>query len=1121
MATVGTAYVVVRAITSQVENDIKNGLQKGVDAAAKAGDDAGRRFDKNFNRGGGGRGGMFGKLAEDAERARLTLRRLTITNYFVTPAVTGLVGAIGSLVAALGPLATILSRASQSAVVLGSSLSAILQGAIVAKVGIGGVADAIKAGIKAKDEEVDGNKRIEDALKRVEQARIRLRNIIDKEAPERLAAAREAAARAEDAAADAIINAERSLRSYNRAQENTLEALEGLNEARERAKERIQQLRFELEGGAISERRARLEFEKARDALQRVQDLPPDSRARQEAELAFAQADLNLRKAIDRNKDLQKEEAAATKAGVEGSDEVVSAKRRIEDAIVAEKDAQIAAAKAQLEVSRAREAADKAAAAAAEGGSVQREIDEQIAQAREALKDALEDLKEVEKGSGSAGKQFKDAMEKISPAARVFVETFMKVREEFRRLRFAASETLFPGVTRSLNIVVDNIGRLEPLFASTGRVLGFVAEQFTRTVFEGENFGRLRRVWQTNNGLIRNFGTAMSNVYTAVLAVLDAARPLAKQFGGFIERITGNWAQSATSNTDALTERFEFAGKTAARIGGIFRDLWEAFSGIGVASVEGGAFETLLGYFEQSAEGFRTFVESGEVGDKSLGEFLNTAAENAGKVLTALADIVKIFLRLGGEEGTGQFAESISKAAKNFEETLKIVSEGENGLGQFIEKLSELFLKLAESESFGKFFGVLNDAIDAVIRFIEIPFVKENLDTIFSVFALVKAFGLLTRVGKFLGLGVLGNIIKPFSLVGGAFNGLATGLAKVARGREVSRWKEFTGTLRSMAINTRTILARWAGNVKNFWGSIKSVFSSIGTALKTFGSKLATAFKTILTVVRSFVTSLFKVLAANPWILLVVALIAIVILVVKNLDKIKEFFARAMAAIVTTFVNFKDRAVEIFANFVASIVNFFHQIRDFIVKYHPYAILFRAVRDAWPEIRDWFGETVEKIIGWFRGMKDRLSGVWTNFWDGLKNGFKDALNFLIRKWNDFKITARIPSNKVTRGLGLAGAGFDFETPNIPLLADGGIIPARRGGTLALIGEAGRSERVEPLDSDGLSQRDKAMIKYITSAMGGGAGGTTINVYPSPGMDERELAEMVSRKLAYQMRVGAI
>ena len=56
-----------------------------------------------------------------------------------------------------------------------------------------------------------------------------------------------------------------------------------------------------------------LELEKARETLARVSDLPPNSRARKEAELAFAQADLNYRRAIDNNNKLKKQEIKNTR----------------------------------------------------------------------------------------------------------------------------------------------------------------------------------------------------------------------------------------------------------------------------------------------------------------------------------------------------------------------------------------------------------------------------------------------------------------------------------------------------------------------------------------------------------------------------------------------------------------------------------------------------------------------------------------------------------------------------------------------------------------------------------------------------------------------------------------
>jgi hypothetical protein len=130
----------------------------------------------------------------------------------------------------------------------------------------------------------------------------------------------------------------------------------------------------------------------------------------------------------------------------------------------------------------------------------------------------------------------------------------------------------------------------------------------------------------------------------------------------------------------------------------------------------------------------------------------------------------------------------------------------------------------------------------------------------------------------------------------------------------------------------------------------------------------------------------------------------------------------------------------------------------------------------------------------------------------LKNVFKGAINFIIDAWN--AIEFRVPGFKLGP---LKFDGFVLGLPDVPRLAKGGIIQPTEGGTLARIAEAGRPERVEPLDPDGLSKRDKSMIKMLSG--GGAGGGITINVQPSPGMDERELASLISRQLAVQLSRG--
>jgi hypothetical protein len=173
----------------------------------------------------------------------------------------------------------------------------------------------------------------------------------------------------------------------------------------------------------------------------------------------------------------------------------------------------------------------------------------------------------------------------------------------------------------------------------------------------------------------------------------------------------------------------------------------------------------------------------------------------------------------------------------------------------------------------------------------------------------------------------------------------------------------------------------------------------------------------------------------------------------------------------------------------------------------------------WTKVKDFFspsgigGSFIKGIPG---KIKDMLVGAWNGLLDDLKNVWTNIKNW----WN----------TNVAKTLTFGGQDIPLPPPfpgsvtlprfsiKIPSFAAGGIVPATRGGMMALIGEGGKDERIEPLDPNGLSRRDKALIDYLS---GGTGRGTTINVYPSPGMDERELAQKVSRELAYMMRRGSV
>jgi hypothetical protein len=117
-------------------------------------------------------------------------------------------------------------------------------------------------------------------------------------------------------------------------------------------------------------------------------------------------------------------------------------------------------------------------------------------------------------------------------------------------------------------------------------------------------------------------------------------------------------------------------------------------------------------------------------------------------------------------------------------------------------------------------------------------------------------------------------------------------------------------------------------------------------------------------------------------------------------------------------------------------------------------------------------DTVRKIVdtvfkGMLAGGKAVFDGL-TTYFSGVFAIFKTLFNAIAKLWNNTigKLSFSVPDWVP----GLGGKGFDV--PNIPMLADGGIVT---GPTLAMIGESG-PEAVIPL-----------------SGRGGGMGNYTINI----------------------------
>jgi hypothetical protein len=106
---------------------------------------------------------------------------------------------------------------------------------------------------------------------------------------------------------------------------------------------------------------------------------------------------------------------------------------------------------------------------------------------------------------------------------------------------------------------------------------------------------------------------------------------------------------------------------------------------------------------------------------------------------------------------------------------------------------------------------------------------------------------------------------------------------------------------------------------------------------------------------------------------------------------------------------------------------------------------------------DAFKTIVDSVFG---AIKWWVTNVTIPVIESLLGVFKAVFNGIASVWNNTvgKLSISIPDIP-----GLPGRGKTFAIPKIPMLADGGIVKASSGGTLALIGEGGQDEAVIPLN----------------------------------------------------------
>lgn len=697
MAVVGEAQIIVRAIGTRVKADITD-IFKGLDSVGgSSGKNLGEKFSQGFNK--SGANNAVSRLADglrkmnpEAERAREAWQKLTKTGFVLGPTITGLIGTISALIGSLVSVVGAAGAAGASIVVLGNIMSAMGLAMLSAKIALGGVMEALGKLGKGGG----GAAKATDAIRRAQE---RLAQVIEQNN-------------------EAIINAN------NRITDAQL----NLNDALEAGREELQQLGFEAERAALAERGAALDLERAREELARVQDLPPNSRIRREAELAFAQAELQYRQALDANADIAAEQERYAESGVEGTQDVIDARREL----------------AEAEADLARTVRD--------GLRAQLEAERALADARK------------NQGGGS------NPFEGLTKSQIEFVKRMYALKPLFDGLTEQVARAFLPLLGDAMENFANNVlPTIGDGLALMGRELGKAVVHFMDFLSSGEGMALLNTFFQNSARLIGPMSQAFTQLVEVFLRLMNAAAPVAERFvqwisdglesfNAYLEKIEGN---------GQLAKFFEDAAGAAAEFGELFGEVFRLIGQIIGANL--GEDSPGRDFVRWMTDGLRAANDLRDsIGGSGLKDYFAAVTENVKPMLGFLGDMGKILIDMGANPAVGQMFETLREAEPSIRKIAMALLEAGPSLAELVVKILEVLAAFTDTGQITAFFDTLTGAVSVVADLVKQEWFMKLLEQISPLLGTLLALQSVFNGLKFAFNVLFGALIGLISVVGTA-----------------------------------------------------------------------------------------------------------------------------------------------------------------------------------------------------------------------------------------------------------------------------------------------------------------------------------------------------------------
>ncbi|RST13470.1 hypothetical protein [Streptomyces sp. WAC05950] len=399
-------------------------------------------------------------------------------------------------------------------------------------------------------------------------------------AQQSLAAAQRNAASQIASAREQVVQASRNVgdaeRQLAQAQKDATQAQLDLVSARREAAQQLEDLASRYENARLSQRDAELSLREAAAERDRVlQDASSSDLDRQRALLGYDQATQRLKDQRSEVERLGKEQQAAAKTGVDGTEVVRRAQDRLAQSQQTVADRSRAVADAQAGVVKAQANVARVTAQAADS----------IASAQRSIASASASAAGGVSAAAAAQAKYQAELDKLSPAARGTMNAFLSLRSAFSAWSLSLQPAVMPLFTRALEGMKNSLPGLTPLVLAAADGVSALQDRVSRG-FKSPWWQEFKADLATSMpAAITGLGVAFGNTFKGLAGMLQAFMPHMDSISERMEAITGRFARWGTSlkGSPAFERFLAYAAAMGPVVASTLGDIGRALMDVGRA----------------------------------------------------------------------------------------------------------------------------------------------------------------------------------------------------------------------------------------------------------------------------------------------------------------------------------------------------------------------------------------------------------------------------------------------------------------------------------------------------------------------------------------------------------